>query len=115
MPAKGALSDRRVLVIGASSGLGAAFARAASAEGADVTVSARRGDRLDQLVEQMGTGTAVAGDATIPEDAVRGAKTAADAMGGIDLMFYVAGYGVLQPMSEGAASAAAPGATDWDR
>ena len=45
MPAKGALSDRRVLVIGASSGLGAAFARAASAEGADVTVSARRADR----------------------------------------------------------------------
>ena len=100
MPAKGALSDRRVLVIGASSGLGAAFARAASAEGADVTVSARRGDRLDQLVEQMGTGTAVVGDATIPEDAVRVAKTAADAMGGIDLMFYVAGYGVLQPISE---------------
>ena len=100
MPAKGALSDRRVLVIGASSGLGAAFARAASAEGAVVTVSARRGDRLDQLVEQMGTGTAVAGDATIPEDAVRVARTAADAMGGIDLMFYVAGYGVLQPIGE---------------
>ena len=100
MPAKGALSDRRVLVIGASSGLGAAFARAASTEGADITVSARRGDRLDQLVEQIGTGTAVAGDATIPEDAVRVAKTAADAMGGIDLMFYVAGYGVLQPISE---------------
>ena len=100
MPAKGALFDRRVLVIGASSGLGAAFARAASAEGADVTVSARRGDRLDQLVEQMGTGIAVAGDATIPEDAVRVARTAADAMGGIDLMFYVAGYGVLQPIGE---------------
>ncbi len=100
MAVAGLLSGRRVLVIGASSGLGAAFARAAASEGADVTVSARRSDRLEELVEQMGSGTAAAGDATLPEDAARVAQMAADAMGGIDLMFYVAGYGVLQPISE---------------
>ena len=100
MPLEGLLSGRRVLVVGASSGLGAAFAKAAVSQEAIVTVSARRSDRLQDLVEEMGSGFAVAGDATLPEDAKRVAQSAADAMGGIDLMFYVAGYGVLQPISE---------------
>jgi len=100
MPLEGLLSGRRVLVVGASSGLGAAFAKAAVSQEAIVTVSARRSDRLQDLVEEMGSGFAVAGDATLPEDAKRVAQSAADAMGGIDLMFYVAGYGVLQPIGE---------------
>ena len=100
MPLEGLLSGRRVLVVGASSGLGAAFAKAAVSQEAIVTVSARRSDRLEDLVEEMGSGFAVSGDATLPEDAKRVAQSAADAMGGIDLMFYVAGYGVLQPIGE---------------
>ena len=100
MPLEGLLSRRRVLVVGASSGLGAAFAKAAVSQEAIVTVSARRSDRLQDLVEEMGSGFAVAGDATLPEDAKRVAQSAADAMGAIDLMFYVAGYGVLQPIGE---------------
>jgi NAD(P)-dependent dehydrogenase (short-subunit alcohol dehydrogenase family) len=100
MSEAGTMKDRRVLIIGASSGLGAAFAKAAACEGADVTISARRTDRLAALVEEMGTGTAVSGDATVPADAKRVAQTASDAMGGIDLMFYVAGYGVLQRIDD---------------
>ena len=100
MPLEGLLSGRRVLVVGASSGLGAAFAKAAVSQGALVTVSARRSDRLQDLIAEMGSGFAVAGDATLPEDAKRVAQSAADAMGGIDLMFYVAGDGGLQPIGE---------------
>jgi NAD(P)-dependent dehydrogenase (short-subunit alcohol dehydrogenase family) len=92
------LAGRRVLVVGASSGVGAALARAVVAAGGDVTVSARRADRLGELVAAMGGGHAVAGDATSPEDARRVADTAAAAMGGMDAMVYVAGYGVLQPL-----------------
>ncbi|MCS5679381.1 MAG: SDR family oxidoreductase [Acidimicrobiales bacterium] len=94
------LEGRRVLVVGASSGIGAALARAVAAGGGQVAVSARRSDRLEELVAQMGTGYAVPGDATDPDDARRVADDAATALGGLDLMVYVAGYGVLQPLVE---------------
>lgn len=96
MSGQEASTRRRVLVVGASSGIGAAIARAVVASGGDVTVSARRQDRLDELVTEMGAGHAVAGDATVAEDARRVAAAAAAAMGGLDLVVYVAGYGVLQ-------------------
>ena len=95
----GALDGRRVLVVGASSGIGAALARAVSARGGSVTVSARRRDRLEALVEELGTGHLVAGDTTVPADTARVAAEAAAAMGGLDLMVYAAGYGVLQPLT----------------
>ena len=90
------MNDRNVLGVGASSGIGAAFARAADAAGAKVTVAARRSAMLDELVAGMRNGHAVAGDAAVPADAVRIADTAAEKMGGIDLLLYAAGYGVLQ-------------------
>ena len=54
MPTEGLLDGKKILVIGASSGLGAAFAKAAVSQGALVSVSARREDRLDELVAEMG-------------------------------------------------------------
>ena len=89
-----------MLVVGASSGIGAALARAVAAGGGQVAVSARRSDRLEELVAQMGTGYVVRDDATDPDDARRVADDAATALGGLDLMVYVAGYGVLQPLVE---------------
>ena len=83
-----------MLVVGASSGIGAALARAVAAGGGQVAVSARRSDRLEEL------GYAVPGDAPDPDDARRVADDAATALGGLDLMVYVAGYGVLQPLVE---------------
>ena len=98
--AGGVLSGRRVLVVGASSGVGASLARAVVASGGDVAVSARRADRLEALVSDMGAGHAIAGDTTVPDDARRVANAAVDAMGGIDAMVYMAGYGVLQRLVE---------------
>jgi NAD(P)-dependent dehydrogenase (short-subunit alcohol dehydrogenase family) len=94
------LSGRRVLVVGASSGIGASTAKAVIAGGGDVTVSARREDRLRALVEEMGAGHVAAGDASVRADAERVAAMAADAMGGLDLMIYVAGYGPLQKIAD---------------
>src|SRR5689334_23241123 len=46
------LKDKWVLVTGASSGFGAATARAFGAEGAKLLLGARRMDRLEQMVEE---------------------------------------------------------------
>ncbi len=94
------MDGRRVLVVGASSGIGAAVAKAVVAGGGAVTVSARREDALNELVAEMGAGHVAAGDATLPADAKRVAAAAAEAMGGIDLVVYVAGYGVLQGLKD---------------
>ncbi|MDZ7687036.1 MAG: SDR family NAD(P)-dependent oxidoreductase [Gammaproteobacteria bacterium] len=50
-----------VLITGASSGFGAAAARKYAAEGRDVIVAARRRDRIDALVDELGDKTRVHG------------------------------------------------------
>lgn len=54
---------------------------------------------LRDLVATMGDGHAIPGDATKPEDARRVVDAATAAMGGLDLVVYAAGYGVLQPLA----------------
>ena len=50
----GVLDGRRVVVVGASAGIGRAFAVHAAAEGARVVAVARRADRLEELVDGDG-------------------------------------------------------------
>lgn len=61
------LSGKTALVTGASSGLGAHFARVLAGQGAAVTVGARRVDRLEALCAEIGGGAqAAALDVTDP-------------------------------------------------
>jgi NAD(P)-dependent dehydrogenase (short-subunit alcohol dehydrogenase family) len=53
------LDDRVVIVTGASSGLGARFARVLDAAGARVVVAARRVDRLEALARDLRDATAI--------------------------------------------------------
>jgi len=86
----GLLAGRVALVTGASSGLGERFARVLRQAGADIVITARRADRLEQLAGQLGA-VAVSGD--IASAAHRQAVAAAvtDSFGRLDMLINNAG------------------------
>lgn len=77
----------RVLITGASSGLGAHFARTLAGAGAQVAVAARRVDRLEALVAEIrdagGSAFPVEMDVADPNSVAAGVKAAEDALGGL--------------------------------
>ena len=91
----GSLSGRVALVTGASSGIGEAAAVALAAAGAAVAVTARRADRLQQLVQRIesGGGRAIALPANVAEErAAKGVVAGtADRLGRLDILVNSAG------------------------
>lgn len=91
------MSDDRVLwITGASSGIGAATARAAAADGWRLVLAARSLDRLDALVEELGgSERAVAVDCDVTDWADQQACVVAaeEAFGRLDAAFANAGFG----------------------
>lgn len=65
----GRVAGRVALVTGASSGLGVRFAKVLVAEGAKVIVAARRKERLDALVAELGADNAVAVGCDVTDEA----------------------------------------------
>ncbi|MCW2976876.1 MAG: hypothetical protein JWM06_2157 [Actinomycetia bacterium] len=84
------LKGRTALVTGASSGLGLATAEALAAEGANVSMFARRRDLLEREADRLGA-LAVRGDVTIPNDLERAVETTVKAFGGIDVLVWNSG------------------------
>lgn len=88
------LADRRILVTGASSGIGLATARAARAAGARVALLARRAEVLAGLAAELDA-VAVPADVTDPQATREAVDHAADKLGGLDAVVNAAG--VLRP------------------
>lgn len=93
------MNGKRVLVTGASSGIGAEVARAFASRGATVVISARRSGRLEQLassIEQAGAvrPVIVVADLSQRGEAKRLGDEAAEAIGGIDVLVNNAGAAV---------------------
>jgi short-subunit dehydrogenase len=92
-------NERVLIVTGASSGIGAALARAAADAGYRVAIVARRVERLEEVARGIrdggGTVVSVAGDVTAGDMPARIVATAMNSFGRIDAVVNNAGGGAL--------------------
>ncbi len=96
------LAGRRVLVTGASSGIGAAAARSIVACGGSVALLARRKDRLEQLASELGDRAIAAPcDVTDHESLEVAIGNAARSLGGLDGLIAVAGKSMVGTIMTG--------------
>jgi short-subunit dehydrogenase len=101
------VTRQKILITGASSGLGAGMARAFAAKGRDLALCARRTDRLDELKAELTSrfpGINVATAALDVNDHQQVPKVFAelsDELGGIDRIIVNAGIGKGAPLGSG--------------
>ena len=93
------LEGRRILVLGASSGLGKASAIELAREGARVCVAARRTERLAETVEETGRRAfAVACDVQDEASCTSAVDAAVAELGGLDGVVYAPGISTFGPI-----------------
>ena len=101
------MTRQKILITGASSGLGAGMARAFAAKGRDLALCARRTDRLDELKAELtarhpDVRVAVAAlDVNDHEQVPKVFGAFSDELGGIDRVIVNAGIGKGAPLGSG--------------
>lgn len=96
----GTLSGQRVLVLGASAGIGRALAVRAVREGAQVLMAARRSAELDKAADEAGGGHPVSVDVRVPDDCARLAAAAGETLGQIDVLAFSVGAARLRRIAD---------------
>ncbi len=94
------LDGRVAVVTGASSGLGARFARVLHAAGARLVLAARRLDRIESLAAELDDALAVRADLLVETDRQALVEQAASLTGSIDVLVNNAGMGRPHPALE---------------
>jgi NAD(P)-dependent dehydrogenase (short-subunit alcohol dehydrogenase family) len=103
------LSGRRILVVGASSGIGRAFGLRASRAGARVAFAARRLPELERAAAKAGPfALAVRCDVCDAHSCAEAVRATTGTFGGIDALVYAAGMSPLAMLEEASAE-------DWRR
>ncbi|GAA2797789.1 SDR family oxidoreductase [Mycobacterium crocinum] len=101
------MTRQRILITGASSGLGAGMARAFAAQGRDLALCARRVDRLDELKAELAqrhpniTVAVAALDVNDHDQVPKVFAELSDQLGGIDRVIVNAGIGKGAPLGSG--------------
>jgi NAD(P)-dependent dehydrogenase (short-subunit alcohol dehydrogenase family) len=91
----------RVVVVGASSGLGRCIGVGLAQRGEQVALLARRHDRLVDAAKEAGAGAlAIACDVTDQASCQAAVAEAVDGMGGIDALVYSTGIGILSRLAD---------------
>lgn len=100
----GRLEERQILVVGASSGIGHATAKAFAREGARVGVSARRADRLEALAAEIGEAAVpLPCDIRDPEAVANTVEQSAARLGGLTDLVFCAGIATLSRVADATA------------
>ena len=95
------LTGKVAVITGASSGIGEATARLLVDEGVSVVLAARRKERMDALVEELGgKAVAVAADVGDQQQVAALFDEVRERFGGLDLLFNNAGVGVNGPFAD---------------
>jgi NAD(P)-dependent dehydrogenase (short-subunit alcohol dehydrogenase family) len=94
------LAGKRVLLIGASAGIGRALAIRLVQDGAQVIMSARRGPELAKVAAEAGGGIPVQADITSAADCARLGQTVRDRLGQVDILVSSVGVAVLRMMAD---------------
>ncbi|MEZ4662894.1 MAG: SDR family oxidoreductase [Caldilineaceae bacterium] len=96
------LSNKVIIITGASSGIGAATARALAGLGAKLTLAARSTDKLNALVAELGANTlAIPTDVTQGGDIVNMVEQTVAHFGRVDVLFANAGIYIPGQVAEG--------------
>jgi uncharacterized protein len=88
------------LITGASAGLGVEFARQLSSKGYRLVLAARRRDRLDALVAELGNARAVEIDLSEPGSTAALMSDLQEAGDQVDMLVNNAGFGLRGPFAE---------------
>ncbi len=97
------LSGKTAIITGASSGIGEATARLLAGRGCNVVLAARREDRLESLVSELGgeqQTLAVPTDVTDPSACAALVDRTLDHFGSLDVLINNAGLGLYAPITE---------------
>ena len=94
----------RVILTGASMGIGEAAARAFAREGARLVLVARNREKLEQVAAEVkalgGEAVCIAADLSRPEETARVVPEAVAALGGVDILVNNAGLGIAETIAD---------------